>query len=186
MKSSEVLTWPFWWVISTFWQIFTDYDLPLKCNDIPDGIFNEVSEWPLIPNQYDYSEWAVCVCVQSASVGVPNSRHARFKEKVGDPLRKQLQGGETVSRMGRVEWWTFSYLVFYGMCLISKAETKESLFIYSFTYPFSFVQQVFLSIHGTTSCAEKRRVKKTTALGSCHLGDKWWEEVRATGRGAIL
>lgn len=44
------------------------------------------------------------VCAQSASVGVPNSRHARFKEeRVGDSLRKQLQGGETVSSMGRVE-----------------------------------------------------------------------------------
>lgn len=62
LKRGYVLQWPFWWVISTFWQIFSEYDLPLKSNNIPDGIFNEVSEWPLIPNQYDYSEWVVCVC----------------------------------------------------------------------------------------------------------------------------
>ena len=44
------------------------------------------------------------MCGQSASVGVPNSRLARFREKrVGDSLRKQLQSGETVSRMGREE-----------------------------------------------------------------------------------
>lgn len=117
------------------------------------------------------SELCVCVCVYRVHLWVfPTAGMHDLKRKVGDSLRKQLQGGETVSRMGRVEWWMFSYLIFYGMCLISKAETKESLFIYSFTYSFSFVQWVFLSIHGTTSCAEKRRVKKTTALGSCHMG----------------
>ena len=65
-----------------------------------------------------------------------------------------------------------SYLVFYRMHLIPKAETKESLFIYSFTYSLSFVQQIFLSINGTMSYAKKRRVKMTqvvTALGSYHM-----------------
>lgn len=43
----------------------------------------------------------MCVCAQSASVGVPNSRHARCKEeRVGDSLRKQLQGGETAGWAG--------------------------------------------------------------------------------------
>lgn len=65
-----------------------------------------------------------------------------------------------------------SYLVFYGMHLIPKAETEESLFIYSFTYSLSFVQQIFLSINGTMSYAKKRKVKMTqvvTALGSYHM-----------------
>lgn len=46
----------------------------------------------------------MCVCT-GASVGVPNSRHARFKEeeRVGDSLRKQLQGGKQLAGWAGVE-----------------------------------------------------------------------------------
>lgn len=77
------------------------------------------------------------MCVQSASVGVPNSKLAQFKEeRYRDSLRKQLQGGK-----GRM--MNMSYLIFYGIHLIPKAETTESLFTYSFTYSLSFVQNIF-------------------------------------------
>lgn len=61
MKCSSVLQWPFWW-FPHFDRFFWVSDLPLKSNDIPGGFLNEVHEWPLILNQWDYSEWVVCVC----------------------------------------------------------------------------------------------------------------------------
>lgn len=89
-----------------FDRFFSDYDLPLKSSDIPDGVFNEVSEWLLIPNQYDYSEWAVCVCKVHLWVSPTASWHNLKRRDT-----ETLWGSSC--RVGRVGWWT--WVISYSM-----------------------------------------------------------------------
>lgn len=141
-KRRYVLRWPFWWVISTSWQIFSVYDLPLKSNNIPDGIFNEVSEWPLILNQCEYSEWVVCVCWARLWVFPIASLHI-LKRNDSEILWESSCRVEN-SRMGMVEWWTWAILC--AQYPFNSKSRNRGIVIHSFTYSFFSVQQIFWAL----------------------------------------
>lgn len=83
------------------------------------------------------------MCLQSASVGVPNSKLARFRRgEFRDSLQMQLHDGKQLAGWGNQNDG-HELSCEHGPHLTPKAERKELLFTHSFTYSFSFVQQKF-------------------------------------------